>query len=95
MLNTTKKCISLKIGIYNTEAVITPHNNGDVTISHPFLKGIDHSTDTLGFYDIELSGNLADIAKKVFSDEPYMVKNQWGDIYDLPYLEFIDDNLLG
>ena len=84
LLNT----IDLQIGIYDTQATIIRHRNGDVTIAAPWIKWTQDN-GSLAFKKIHLSGAEANRASAVFSDNPPIVK---GDPeYPLGYSEFINN----
>ena len=74
------KSIDLTVGIYNSEATITRHKNGDVTIRSPFVKW-ENNNGYLAFENIKLTGKPAKIASEnIFIDQPVM-----------SYGEFIED----
>ena len=74
------KRIDLTVGIYNSQATITRHKNGDITIRSPFVKWANN-TGVLAFENIKLTGKPAKIAsEKVFIYDPVM-----------SYGEFIED----
>lgn len=85
---TNLKTIDVTVGIYDTEATITRHRNGKVTIKAPFVKWDQLGTGTLAFTRIQLDLVDAEMADAVFSENPPIV-TAYGDIYNLSYGEFI------
>ncbi len=75
------KSIDVTVGIYDTEATITRHRNGTVSIRAPYIKWVDN-TGHLAFERIYLSGDTANLADRVFSDAP-----------PISYGEFVADYL--
>jgi hypothetical protein len=71
------KNLNVQVGIYDTQATITRHRNGTVTIRAPYIKWVNN-TGYLAFEKLIFCGDMADRAKRVFTDES-----------DLSYGEFI------
>jgi len=64
--------IALEVGIYSSQATITRHRTGRVTIRNPFIKWTD-GTGTLAFERIRLNGAAAkEASEDIFSDDPTM-----------------------
>ncbi len=84
------KSLDVQVGVYGTQATITRHRDGQVTIKAPFIKWVN-STGSLAFETIKLSNPAASLASEVFSDSPPMIDNGYGDIYPLGYAEFISE----
>ncbi len=84
---TKLKYINIKVGIYDSQATITRHKSGRVTIRSPFVKWTDN-TGTLAFENIKLAGNNAKIAGEIFSDSP--PESDYCADYEMTYCEFLD-----
>lgn len=65
-MKTKRPQINYTVGIYNTNATLISHRNGDITVNYGAVKW-SNGTGTLTRSNIRLSGKLADDAKAVFA----------------------------
>jgi len=83
------KSINIKVGIYDSQATITRHRNGSVTIRKPFIKWVNN-TGWLSFDKLHIpAGDDAIHAVEIFDRCGEEVKLDGENQYIMGYGEWI------